>query len=320
MNTPYFSVVIPVRDRTGELERALDSVAGQSWKDFEVIVVDDGSRTETCRTVEAICRSKRARLEKFASNRGVAGARNLGCRLSTGKWLAFLDSDDAWHSKKLERQFRFCLRRPDWRIHQTEEIWIRHGRRANPPKTHLKTEGDLFEACLRRCCVTPSSTVIRRDLFEECGGFDERLPACEDYDLWLSVASRNRIGLLREPLLTRYGGHADQLSSRYPAMDRFRVYSLLKGFVPGFFPEHRLASWFQSLRSRLKILRNGLRKRSLSYPPAIDDLLRSENPRAWFGFDFGFLADWLLRHENFAGEPCGKGRACETPRILPEAR
>jgi len=70
--------------------------------------------------------------------------------------------------------------------------------------------------------------MLTRRLFEETGGFDEAMPACEDYDLWLRITPNHQVRLIDKKLLTRYGGHEDQLSERFPAMDRFRIYSLLK--------------------------------------------------------------------------------------------
>ena len=143
--------------------------------------------------------------------------------------MAFLDSDDEWHATKLLEQYRYILANPEYPIVQTEEIWFRKNQRVNPTKAHEKKIGNLFKLSLSRCLITPSSVVLKRDLLEkEKYYFDENFPACEDYELWLRITLKERVGLIRKKLLVRYGGRRDQLSSRHPVMDRFRLKALLK--------------------------------------------------------------------------------------------
>jgi glycosyltransferase involved in cell wall biosynthesis len=222
---PYFSVIIPVYNRYHCVRKAIDSVLSQTFADYELIVVDDGSTDDTPRVAEEYAdRIRYLRRE----NRGVSAARNTGVTASTASWLAFLDSDDLWLPGKLERQARFIRENPGIMIHQTDETWIRRGRRVNPRERHLKREGHIFIDSLGLCLISPSAAIMSRECFDRYGPFDEDLPACEDYDLWLRVTARERVGLAPERLVVRHGGHADQLSARYPAMDRFRVYAILK--------------------------------------------------------------------------------------------
>lgn len=224
MNT--ISVVIPTFNRCTSLVRAIDSVMAQRHKPLEIVVVDDGSTDATQEL--ALWREHAGVVTCLRSerNRGVSWARNFGVAHSSGHWLAFLDSDDQWHPAKLQEQLAWLRLNPDSRIVQTQEIWIRNGVRVNPPITHRKVEGEQFARNLERCMITPSSVMVQRSLFDECGGFDESLPTCEDYDLWLKITSRYPVGLVDKYLLTRYGGHADQLSAAYPVMDRYRIESL----------------------------------------------------------------------------------------------
>jgi glycosyltransferase involved in cell wall biosynthesis len=224
---PLVAVIIPTYNRAPMLERAVQSVLSQTFRDFELVVVDDGSTDNTAELPVFKTGVPRMRYMKLDHNRGVSRARNAGVRAISAPWLAFLDSDDEWLPEKLEKQVRWTLEHPDMPLVQTREIWIRRGRRVNPPKTHEKSEGDLFGASLERCMITPSSVMLKRTLFEETGGFNESLPACEDYDLWLRITCRCRAGLVDEYLLRRYGGHADQLSATVPALDRFRVQSII---------------------------------------------------------------------------------------------
>src|SRR3972149_3098404 len=104
-----------------------------------------------------------------------------------GEWLAFLDSDDLWRPRKLAAQLAYHRREPSLQVSQTEEIWIRNGARVNPCRHHAKPSGDIFLPSLDRCLVSPSAVMLQRDLFLAMGGFDESLPVCEDYDLWLRL-------------------------------------------------------------------------------------------------------------------------------------
>ncbi len=219
------SVIIPTFNRADLLIEALESVLAQTCRDFELIVVDDGSTDETIDRI----REYRDRLIYLPQrNQGVSAARNHGIRAAHGKWIAFLDSDDLWLPDKLKIQLEFFAANPSAKICQTEEIWIRCGKRVNPMKKHQKYSGWIFEQCLALCIVSPSAVMIERDLFNRVGLFDEELPACEDYDLWLRISKNYPISLIDRPLIYKRGGHNDQLSRKYWGMDRFRVQSMLK--------------------------------------------------------------------------------------------
>ncbi|MDY6908477.1 MAG: glycosyltransferase [Thermodesulfobacteriota bacterium] len=219
------SVVIPVHNRAGLVEEAIRSVLGQRGIRPEIIVVDDGSDDAT---PEVLKRFGSAVTVIRQERRGVSAARNRGARAASNPWLAFLDSDDLWLSEKLAEQTAYLRRHPELEICQTDEIWIQDGRRRNPGRRHEKPQGHCFSRLLERCLVSPSAVMIRRSLFEAVGGFDEALPACEDYDLWLRIGWRHPIGLVRKPLVVKRGGHPDQLSRTVPALDRFRIRALEK--------------------------------------------------------------------------------------------
>jgi len=226
---PHVSVIIPTFNRAGFLGRAIESVLRQTCGSVEIIVVDDASNDAT-RQLDVLTRQSAVMPLRYVcleTHRGVSAARNRGVMESTGKWIAFLDSDDEWSPAKLARQVSWHHDHPEFRISQTKEIWIRHGRRVNPPLTHEKKQGYIFEQSLRRCMITPSSVMMEKSLFTQVGGFNESLPACEDYDLWLKITSICRVGLVDEFLLTRHGGHADQLSATVAALDRFRIRSII---------------------------------------------------------------------------------------------
>jgi len=259
MNTPIISVIIPVYNRREKLERALVSVFEQTFSDFECIVVDDGS-TDDCAELPLL-RERHLRFIRLPVRSGVSAARNIGVRHAQGTWIAFLDSDDEWFPEKLRRQHEYINRYPTYRILQTRELWIRRGVRVNPPKTHLKREGDLFFVSLERCMITPSSVMLRKDLFEETGGFNESLPACEDYDLWLRITSRFPVGLVDEPLMVRYGGHDDQLSATVPILDRFRIRSMLDLLEKRVLTPEQTEACTKQLLKKTRIIASGYKKR-----------------------------------------------------------
>ena len=252
------SVIIPTFNRRQPLKNALNSVFAQKGISFEVLVIDDGS---TDGTREMIAREFSQVHYFYFENRGPAAARNRGIERAKGDWIAFLDSDDVWKPGKLKAQADFFKRNPDSMIVQTEEIWIRNGRRVNPMKKHKKYGGEIFEKCLALCMVSPSVVMIRRDLFEAVGVFDETLPACEDYDLWLRVAAEYRVGLIEKPYVTRYGGHADQRSRQYPVMDLFRVRALVKLIRSGTLNREQALKAASVLGRKAAIIRQGAEKR-----------------------------------------------------------
>lgn len=254
---PLVSVIIPTYNRRLMLGEAIESVLGQSYKEFELIVVDDGSKDGTAERLRGYGSELRVVSQR---RRGVAAARNLGARFSRGRYLAFLDSDDLWQPKKLEIQVAFMERRPEVQICQTEETWVRNGVRVNPKKRHRKPSGDIFRSSLDLCLVSPSAVMMTRELFERTGGFDEAFTVCEDYDLWLRVAVDTPVHLILEPLVLKRGGHPDQLSHSTWGLDRFRVMAIKKLLDGGIQGEKR--QWaIEALAHKVAILTQGARKR-----------------------------------------------------------
>ncbi|MFQ5451107.1 MAG: glycosyltransferase family 2 protein [Nitrospinaceae bacterium] len=223
--SPSVTVIIPTYNRGYCLGESIRSVMAQTRADFELLVVDDGSTDGTENIVRRFPEVRYIRCEK---NSGVSRARNLGVQQARGRYLCFLDSDDVWREKKLETQISWMESHRDCPVSYTDEIWIRRGRRVNPMNKHRKYSGDIFRHCLPLCIVSPSSVMMRASLFSEVGGFDEKMPVCEDYDLWLRIAFKYRFHFIEKKLIIKQGGHEDQLSRRYWGMDRFRVYALKK--------------------------------------------------------------------------------------------
>lgn len=258
-DTPFFSVIIPSRDRLEMTRRALDSLLSQEYPDYEIILVDDGSRDGTSGLAKEY--SGRIRYHRREPG-GVSRARNDGARIARGEWLAFLDSDDTWLPHKLTLDREFILKNRDIRIFQCEERWIRGGRFVNKKEKHKKKEGDIFFPSLELCLISPSAVVMETSLFDRYGPFDPLLPACEDYALWLPVTAFEYIGYIPETGVVKYGGHEDQLSRRYHAMDRFRVYAICS-FIDHYGQdagEKKVEAALSMARKKLTLLEKGARK------------------------------------------------------------
>ena len=267
-NSPEISVIIPTFNRSQFIRNCVLSAKLQSLEPFEIIVVDDGSTDNTWSILKDLGFSNWGyEKNKFryvrTNNRGVSAARNIGIKSSRGEYIALLDSDDIWKPNKLEIQIS-SLRDIGFKniVSHTNEIWMRNGVRLNPHKKHLKKGGNIFENCLKLCCVSPSSSLIHKTVFSEIGFFDEALLACEDYDFWLRYGARNEFHYIDKPLLVKNGGHSDQLSKKYWGMDRFRVVSLEKLLKDEKLSKYQRTLILRELIFKLDILKNGAKKRN----------------------------------------------------------
>lgn len=256
--THSVSVIIPTYNRIRTLSRALDSVLAQTRKIDEIIVVDDGS---TDATVDLVLDSyPQVRLLQ-QPNLGVSAARNHGIKKANGDWIALLDSDDRWLPTKLEAQFALVEQHPGHRLCHTEEIWIRNGTRVNQMRKHRKSGGYIYSQCLPLCVISPSSALLHRTLFEEVGLFDEALPACEDYDLWLRICAREPVLFVDAPQIEKHGGHEDQLSRKHWGMDRFRIRALETILADDLLTPAQRRETVAMLLRKAEILEQGARKR-----------------------------------------------------------
>jgi glycosyltransferase involved in cell wall biosynthesis len=253
------SVIIPTFNRAQKVSRAISSVLDQTFADFEVIVIDDGSVDETADVLAGF--KDRITLISHSENRGVSAARNTGIKASQSPFISFLDSDDYWLPEKLDTQVRYFRENPDAVACQPEEIWIRNGVRVNPWKKHIKPSGEIFGRSLKLCVVSPSAVMIRRSIFDEVGLFDEDFPVCEDYDLWLRIGCRYPIHLIDRFLLVKEGGHPDQLSSMLKGMDRFRIKAMIKLLQEGCLNREQTLAVHHELERKCRIYGSGCIKR-----------------------------------------------------------
>ncbi len=251
------SVVIPSYNRLPLLINALESVLAQTAKVDEIIVVDDGSSDATSKEISL--RYPQVRLITQI-NSGVSAARNTGIEAAVYAWIALLDSDDCWLPDKIKTVRQAQTEHPEISLFHSDEIWVRNGVRVNAMKKHEKSGGWIFQQCLPLCIISPSAAVIKRELFDRVGLFDESLPACEDYDLWLRICHQMPVHFIDRPLITKYGGHEDQLSRQFWGMDRFRIRALEKLLAKAKLDESDYRAAEAMLARKLDILLKGARK------------------------------------------------------------
>lgn len=258
LETPFISVIIPTYNRCNFLKEAIESVLNQKYKNLELIVIDDGSSDNT----KEIIKDYKNKLKYiYQPNKGVSSARNVGIKESSGEFIAFLDSDDLWLPKKLSTQVTFFQENKDAIICYTDEIWIRNGVRVNQCKKHTKYSGFIFDKSLPLCIISPSSVMMKKEIFEKVGYFDEALPACEDYDLWLRITLHFPVYFIPTPLIIKRGGHIDQLSTKYWGLDRFRIIALEKILKDENLLGINRIKTIETLIKKCNILSNGSYKR-----------------------------------------------------------
>lgn len=252
------TVIIPTYNRASVIRRAIDSVLAQTFEDFELIVVDDGSDDET--ELVLLQYGDRIRVVR-QSNRGVSSARNRGVAEAEGRLIAFLDSDDEWLPDKLDLQVDRYHAVGEPFVCHTDEIWMRDGRELNQKAQHRKQGGRFFVRALERCLISPSSVMVSRGMFDLRGLFDESLPAAEDYDLWLRITAFHPVDFIPIPLVIKHGDRSDQLSRTVPAIDRYRIRAIEKILArPDLAAEYRTAARLELVR-KCGIVAAGAEKR-----------------------------------------------------------
>ena len=285
------SVIIPFYNRFRYLPEALESVFYQTSGSIELILVDDGSTDASlkvaCRHWESLCKqflrsegAERRLVSLSIPHSGMPGLlRNRGVELASAPLIAFLDSDDLWLPQKLERQF---VLHGLSRISHTRERWLRavqgvaskgrktvgadtiHFREVSQKTQQHRREGNIFQDALWKCIIGPSTVIMERDLFDDCGGFREDLEVAEDYEFWLRVTSGEEVAYVDEPLVEKRAGmpHQNQLSERYGYIEMFRVRALRELLDrPEILNSQQKEQAWRILRKKAEIVQKGAEKR-----------------------------------------------------------
>lgn len=269
------SIIIPTYNRAWSLNRAIDSVFAQTFTNWELIIIDDGSTDETPTIVAPYLQLPQVKYYKI-KNQGVSCARNYGQQMAKAPWLAFLDSDDEWLPHKLQVQIDFVKKNPTLNFIYGNERWIRNGVRVNLKTKHRKMGGDVFLASLNLCLIGASTVLIKTSTFLLYQKFNEDFLVCEDYDLWLRITSAEEIGYIAEAVINKYGGHADQLSHKYFAMDYFRIKSMHHLLTSCKLLAHQKYGVHEEIVKKAEILIKGYKKhQNLEKVPEIEEILDS---------------------------------------------
>ncbi|MDX1823272.1 MAG: glycosyltransferase [Thiohalomonadales bacterium] len=228
---PLVTVIVPTYNRSSYLVYAVDSVLAQTYGNWELIIIDDGSTDNTRERLEAYLADSRISYCRQA-NRGQSAARNRGLALAKGAFIGFLDSDDIWLPEKLEKQLALFEHFPDADIVHGDEITIDAEGNETSSRNMTRYSGAITAQLLADNCVSMTTALVRKTCFETLGGFDESDRVAEDYELWLRFSTRYRF--LYEPeYVTLYRSMTDQLStdkaSRFEANER-----ILKNFIARF--------------------------------------------------------------------------------------
>jgi glycosyltransferase involved in cell wall biosynthesis len=219
------SAVIPVYNRADTLRDAVESVLFQDFSVSEIIVVDDGSDTPAAEALKAY--KGLVKIISFPENRGVSAARNAGIMEAQSDFVAFLDSDDIWLPFKISEQLEL-MKKEGTSVCHTNELWYKKDRFINQGSKHGRYGGQIFPLILDICRISDSSLIVKKEIFRKTGIFDERMRVCEDYDLFLRIASLYEISYSARKCIIKRSVTGDQLSASIRHIESARLVSLAK--------------------------------------------------------------------------------------------
>lgn len=212
---PQVSVVIPAYNAMQYLPETLESVLKQTFTDFEVLIVNDGSSDNV---IDWVSQVKDPRVKLISqTNQGLSGARNTGILNAQGEYVAFLDADDLWESSKLEKQVRCLNDNPEVGLVHTPMILVDEHGKSTGRVISSDAEGNVFKELLQRNFIACPSVIVRRSCFETVGVFNRSLRSIEDWDMWIRIASRYTFAVIKEPL-SYYRQHTNNMSKNWQVM------------------------------------------------------------------------------------------------------
>lgn len=249
-NPPIVSVIVPAYNAETFIAETLSSVQAQTFQDFEVIIVDDGSTDGTVEVVRSFCKADHRFSLIQQQNAGVSTARNAAIQQARGEWLAFVDSDDVWLPEKLEHQLKLGATDQNTNLIFTNHFRWDGNRDLCPAYKENENlpEGDVTRLLIAKCVFLPSTVIVRRRAVVEAGLFNPKLRSGEDWDLWLRLAV---LGL-------------SVLGAREPLV-RYRCW-------PGSLTSRRR---FESLDANVHVLENNFEPISKKFPGLREEMMRS---------------------------------------------
>jgi glycosyltransferase involved in cell wall biosynthesis len=214
---PKVSVVIPAYNSMKYLPETVDSVLGQTFIDFEILIINDGSTDNIC---EWFTQIKDPRVKLISQeNKGLSGARNTGIANAQGEYIAFLDADDLWEPSKLEKQV-FCLdNNPEVGLVHTWMLLIDEHSQSTGRVLKSNLEGYVWEKLLERNSIACPSVIVRRSCLDIVGGFDPNLRSVEDWDMWIRLSRHYRFAAIQEPL-AYYRQLSSSMSKNWKVMEK----------------------------------------------------------------------------------------------------
>jgi len=210
MTTPLVSLIIPTCNRRKLLKRAINSVLKQTLSDWELIVVDDASRQSPKKTVKSF-KDKRIKFISHKKNQGSSATKNSGLKIAQGKFIAILEDDDKWYRQKLEKQINLFKQLPSdvGLVYSGYRVILNNKFIINKKIPSLK--GNLFKKLLKRNKIGNPTPLVRKECFQKVGLFDQSLPACRDWEMWLRISRHYRFDFLPD-ILAEYHIHGKQVS------------------------------------------------------------------------------------------------------------
>ena len=209
---PYISIIIPTFNRASLLPFAIKSALSQTFTDFELLILDDASTDNTYEVAESFLTDPRVRLVKHPKNIGITENRNYGLSIANGKYIAMLDSDDVWlDSHKLERQLEILKSHPSIGIVGTYVKKINGNGKEIGIISYHAADDSIRKNMMWRNQFTQSSVLIRKQVFDDVGLYDENIPIWEDYELWLRIGEKYQFRNIPE-FLTGYREHEGNIS------------------------------------------------------------------------------------------------------------
>ncbi len=251
------SVVVSTFNKKEMVADCIRSILDQTFRDFEIVVSDDGSTDGTPyhvfrefqaqpKAIEILARQSPGSIRPFShiftsqgipiqyhycQSRGLSTARNRGIKAARGEYIAFLEAEDLWDERHLATQMAFIEANPATRVCYVTHKYVGEDRKRRLPDPETP-DGWIFRAALERSPMCTSGVLVHRSCFAECGTFDENLPACEDYDMWVRLSAHYQIRFVEGVTVARRAMRRDG-SPRAWSWDRFRVYALEKAFQSG---------------------------------------------------------------------------------------